>query len=139
MGQLASLLGYRLISVITLRFLPDSPTRARWATEKEKTLFVERVRSNNQGIKNTKFKREQLVEALKDQFTYLLFALAFFQTLVVGGINTFNSLLINKAFGFSVRLPACLWDVSAKSQVLDSQLLSIPLGVMAILTYLLMA
>ncbi|KAK1926885.1 major facilitator superfamily domain-containing protein [Papiliotrema laurentii] len=111
-------------ALITLRFLPDSPTRARWATEKEKTLFVERVRSNNQGIKNTKFKREQLVEALKDQFTYLLFALAFFQTLVVGGINTFNSLLINKAFGFSV---------------LDSQLLSIPLGVMAILTYLLMA
>ncbi len=88
--------------VVTILFLPDSPTRARWATEKEKTLFVERVRSNNQGIKNTQYKREQVKEAATDQFTYLLFALAFFQTLVVGGINTFNSLLINKAFGFSV-------------------------------------
>lgn len=32
-----------------------------------------------------------------------LFALAFTQTLVVGGINVFSGLLINRAFGFDVR------------------------------------
>ena len=82
--------------------MPDSPTRARWATEREKTLFVERVRANNQGIKQKVFKREQAVEAAKDPLTYLLFSLAFFQTLVVGGLSVFNTLLVNRAFGFSV-------------------------------------
>jgi hypothetical protein len=85
-----------------LLLMPDSPTRARWATEDEKVKFVERVRSNDQGIKQKVWKTDQAVEAVRDPYTYLLFALAFFNTLVVGGINTFNSLLINKAFGFDV-------------------------------------
>ncbi len=76
------------------------------------------------GLKNTHFKREQVLEAFTDPYTLLLFLLAFFQTLVVGGINTFNALLLNKAFGFSV---------------LDSQLLSIPLGAMTIVTYMLIS
>lgn len=66
--------------------------------------------------------------------------LAVNQTLVVGGqhhqltlqpcsltmigINTFNALLINRAFNFSVT---------------DSQLLSIPLGAMVVITYQVMA
>ncbi|WWD08936.1 hypothetical protein V865_007051 [Kwoniella europaea PYCC6329] len=111
-------------AVMTFLFLPDSPTRARWLTEEEKTRFVERVRSNNQGIKHKEFKKAQIFEAISDPYTYLLFLLAFFNTLVVGGINTFNAILINQAFGFSV---------------LDSQLLSIPLGAAVILTYLLQA
>jgi sugar phosphate permease len=111
-------------SVIVLIWLPDSPTQARWASDDEKVRFVERVRSNNQGLKNTHFKKEQVLEAFTDPYTLLLFLLAFFQTLVVGGINTFNALLLNKAFGFSV---------------LDSQLLSIPLGAMTIVTYMLIS
>lgn len=107
---------------VILLFLPDSPTQARWATEDEKVKFVERVRSNNQGIKQKHFRRDQLVEAFTDPYTLVLFGLAFTQTLVVGGINTFNNLLMNKAFGFTV---------------LQSQLLNIPLGAMTILTYFL--
>lgn len=83
-------------------FLPDSPTKARWATEEEKVKFVERVRSNNQSLKQKVWKKEQAWEAAKDPFTYCLFALAFSQTLIVGGINVFSGLLITKAFGFDV-------------------------------------
>ncbi|ORY31060.1 major facilitator superfamily domain-containing protein [Naematelia encephala] len=116
---------FSFISSIILFFLmPDSPTRTRWANEHDKTLFVERVRSNNQGLKHKEFKSAQAIEAAKDPYTYLLFFLALFNTLVVGGINTFSSLLINKAFGFDV---------------LQSQLLSIPLGTMTVLMYMLMA
>lgn len=43
-----------------------------------------------------------------------------FQTLVVGGVNSFNSLLINKAFGFSVSV---------------SQLVSMPLAAFQIILY----
>ena len=34
--------------------------------------------------------------------TYLLFTMYFTQSTIVGGLNTFNSLLINRAFGFDV-------------------------------------
>ena len=111
-------------SIITWFFLPDSPTRARFLTEDEKRKYVERVRRNDQGIKQKVFKREQAIEALKDPFSWMLFFLAVNQTLVVGGINTFNALLINRAFNFSVT---------------DSQLLSIPLGAMVVITYQVMA
>lgn len=43
---------------------------------------------------------------------------------MVGGLNTFNALLINEAFGFSVS---------------NAQLLSIPLGVIIVLSYQLIA
>jgi hypothetical protein len=105
--------GFITFSVTLLLFLPDSPTRASWATEQEKVMFVERVRANNQGLKHKTFKTEQAIEAAKDPYTYLLFFMAFFNTLIVGGINTFSNLLINQAFGFGVR---CL--ILAKSSEL---------------------
>lgn len=116
---------FSFVSSVTLfLFLPDTPTQARWLTSEEKVRYVERVRANNQGIKQKVFRRSQAVEAATDPYTYLLFFLAFWQTLVVGGINTFAPLLINKAFGFGV---------------LQSQLLNIPLGVMTVLMYFAMS
>lgn len=87
-------------------------------------MFVERVRANNQGLKHKVFKKDQLIEALTDPYSLCLFGMAFFQTLVVGGINTFANLLINQAFGFTV---------------LESQLLNIPLGVMTVAMYFLIS
>lgn len=126
-----------IASAIVLVYLPDTPVQARWASDEDKTKFVERVRSNDQGIKQKKFKTEQMWEAFRDPFTWLLFTMMLFQTLVVGecqtieiakatpemkqtfdhsitpsflvlladilgGLNTFNSILINSAFGFDV-------------------------------------
>lgn len=88
--------------VLIYIFLPDSPTKARWASEHEKKLLVERVRSNNQGLKQKHWNSGQALEAFIDPFTYCLFFLCFFNCLVVGGINTFSGLLITNAFGFSV-------------------------------------
>lgn len=82
--------------------MPDTPAQAKWATDDEKTKFIERVRINNQGIKQKKWKNDQAKEALIDPLTYLLFFMMFAQALVVGGLNTFNSILINSAFGFDV-------------------------------------
>lgn len=58
-----------IASIITWFFLPDSPTRARFLTEDEKRKYVERVRRNDQGIKQKVFKRHQAIEALKDPFS----------------------------------------------------------------------
>ena len=91
-----------------LIFLPDSPVQAKWATAEEKVRFVERVRKNDQGIKQSVWRREQAMEVLRDPLPWMLFLMVFCQTLVVGGLNTFNSLLINKAFGFSVSVSQLL-------------------------------
>jgi hypothetical protein len=104
--------------------LPDSPTKVRWADDETKTKFVERVRENSQGIKSTKWRSEQAWEVVKDPYTYCLFFLALFQTMIVGGIGKFNSLLINRAFGFDV---------------LTSQLLKIPLSFIGVSFYMAMA
>lgn len=61
---------------------------------------------------------------IKDPYTYCLFFLALFQTMIVGGIGKFNSLLINRAFGFDV---------------LTSQLLKIPLSFIGVAFYMAMA
>lgn len=71
----------RLTSVaVTLLMLPDAPTRARWASDDLRTSFVERVRENNQGLKQKKWKSEQAWETLKDPYAYGLFSFAFIQT-----------------------------------------------------------
>ena len=123
-GRLMSKLTDADETALTFFFLPDSPADCRWATADERVMFVERVRSNNQGSQEKHFKRAQMWEALLDPFTWLLFLLAVFNTLVVGGLGTFNNLLINKSFGFVV---------------LTSQLLGIPLSFGAVCFYLLFA
>jgi hypothetical protein len=104
--------------------MPDSPTRAKWADDDLRSRFVERVRSNNQGIKQKQWKSDQAWEALKDPYSYSLFGFSFTQTLIVGGIGKFNSLLINKAFGFDV---------------LTAQLLKIPMALCGVCFYYVMA
>lgn len=77
-------------TVLTWLFLPDAPTRARWASDDLKTRFVERVRSNNQGIKQKKWKSDQAWDAVKDPYSYSLFGFSFMQSLIVGGIGKFK-------------------------------------------------
>lgn len=112
------------IAVLVFFLLPDSPTRARWADDELRTKFVERVRSNNQGIKQKLWRSEQAWETANDPQVWALFALTFCQTLVIGGIGKFSALLINRAFGFDVA---------------TSQLLKIPVSVTGVCSYFLMA
>lgn len=47
-------------------YLPDSPASARFLNREQRIIAVKRVAANRTGIKNTSFKREQMVEAFKD-------------------------------------------------------------------------
>lgn len=91
-----------LATAICLIYLPDTPAQARFCTEEDKKKFIERVRANDQGIKQKEWKKDQARESYTDPMTWYLCAMIFLQTLVVGGFNQFNSLLINQAFGFDV-------------------------------------
>lgn len=55
-----------LYGVFLFFFLPDSPISARWLSEEEKVLAVERIRTNQQGIGSKEFKWYQFREAFTD-------------------------------------------------------------------------
>lgn len=59
--------------LLFLIFMPDLPSSARFLTEEERVIAVERVAVNRSGVKNHHFKQYQLVQALKDPKTWILF------------------------------------------------------------------
>lgn len=80
--------------------LPDNPMRAKGFTEEEKKMLVERVRHNETGIQNRKYKKYQIVEAVTDPFVWCCVFLIMIANFVIGGLGVFSNLIIS-AFGFS--------------------------------------
>lgn len=81
-------------------FLPDSPVSAKFISEREKAIAIERLRSNQTGIENKTFKREQMIETFKDPKTWLMFWFNIFCSVPNGGLTNFQSLII-KGLGYS--------------------------------------
>lgn len=65
-----------IIGVVFWWLFPDSPMKARFLTTDEKIKVVQRIQSNQSGIETKVWKREQLIEAIKDPKTWLFFLLA---------------------------------------------------------------
>lgn len=61
---------------VSLIFLPDLPSTAKFLTEHERAIAVERVASNRQGIKNSQFKMDQFWQTMRDPKTWILFVMA---------------------------------------------------------------
>lgn len=68
--------------------LPDSPTDAKFLTEKERRIAVERLKDNQAGFKNNEIDRGQILEAFKDVQTWLLATLMFTCNIANGGFTT---------------------------------------------------
>lgn len=82
-------------------YTPDSPMSAKCWSEEDKKLMVERVRSNQTGLQNRHFKKEQMWEALKDPQTYCFFLIQFLTSLPTSGLGAFANIVIS-SFGYSV-------------------------------------
>ena len=79
-----------MITAVLYWFLfPDSPTSAWFLTPEERVKAVMRIKENQTGVENKTFKKEQMIEALRDPKTWL-FALYAALTTVP------NSLLIQR-------------------------------------------
>ncbi|KAI1849649.1 hypothetical protein JX266_004598 [Neoarthrinium moseri] len=89
-------------SMILGIFLPDNLARAKFVTEREKAITVERLRANQTGIENKTFKKDQVVEAFKDPKTWLMFAFNIFCSIPNGALTNFQSLII-KGLGYNSR------------------------------------
>ncbi|EKM82407.1 hypothetical protein AGABI1DRAFT_117893 [Agaricus bisporus var. burnettii JB137-S8] len=65
-------------SILFWFFFPDSPANARFLTPTERAQAVQRIKQNQTGVENKKWKRDQFIEAFTDPKTWML---AFFAAL----------------------------------------------------------
>ncbi|RFU79420.1 major facilitator superfamily domain, general substrate transporter [Trichoderma arundinaceum] len=89
-----------IFGVLLYFFFPDSPLHANFLTYEERAQAILRIKGNNSGIEQKKFKKHQFIEAIKDPKTWL-FALHAWSQEMGNGINNQSSLIIN-SFGFTV-------------------------------------
>ncbi|KAI0521927.1 major facilitator superfamily domain-containing protein [Xylaria bambusicola] len=89
-----------LMGVGFLYWMPDSQLNARFLTEHERLLAVERIRVNQQGVGNKHFKWYQCKEAFTDPLVWSFVLFSFFANIPNGGITNYFSQLI-VAFGFT--------------------------------------
>jgi hypothetical protein len=94
--------------------------RAKCFSEEDKTLMVERVRSNQTGLQNKTFRAYQIKEALLDPQTWCYCLIQICTTLPTSGLGAFSQIVI-KGFNFNT---------------LETQLLAMVLGVVIIFTLL---
>lgn len=90
-----------LYGIFVLIWMPDSPMRAKCFSEQDKQLMVERVRSNQTGIQNKRFRKEQMLEGFTDPQTYGYCLIQICTTLPTSGLGSFANLVIS-GFNFSV-------------------------------------
>ncbi|KIW04987.1 hypothetical protein, variant [Verruconis gallopava] len=88
-------------AIVLALVLPDSPTKAKCYSKEQKRLMVERVRANETGIQNKKYKKYQALEAITDPVVWCYVMLQITSTLIIGGLGVFSNLII-KSFGFTV-------------------------------------
>ncbi|KAF9884949.1 hypothetical protein FE257_000858 [Aspergillus nanangensis] len=106
--------------VSVMLWLPDSPMRAKCYTVQEKRDMIERIRDNQTGIQNRKFKIEQVVDALTDPQVWAYSLINLCTTLPTAGLSSFANIIIH-SFGYSP---------------MNSQLLSMPLGLYVMIVLL---
>lgn len=74
--------------------LPPDPVRAKGFDDRQRYILVARLRSNNSGVRNKNFKGAQVLELLRDEKFWLMFAIAFLSMIANGPISTFVPLII---------------------------------------------
>ncbi|SCO40099.1 related to DAL5-Allantoate and ureidosuccinate permease [Fusarium fujikuroi] len=81
-------------------FLPDSPVSSWQLSDREKWDAIQRVKDNNTGVEDIKFKWYQVRELLVDPKTWLLVVFSAVQNVPNGGVSSFSGLIVS-GFGFS--------------------------------------
>jgi hypothetical protein len=109
-----------LWGAFVLLYMPDSPMRAKCFSEEDKKLMIERVRSNQTGVQNKRFRKEQMIEAFLDPQMWCYCLIAICTTLPTSGLGAFANIIIS-GFNFSV---------------LQTQLLAMVLGAYIIIVLL---
>ncbi|KAL2170676.1 hypothetical protein VTG60DRAFT_4518 [Thermothelomyces hinnuleus] len=87
-------------ALVVLILMPDSPMEAKYLTEREKVIAVERVRANQMGVASRAWRWDHVWETLWDLKTWCWFIAIVSISIASGGISTFGSLIV-KDFGYT--------------------------------------
>ncbi|KAF8842245.1 MFS general substrate transporter [Paxillus ammoniavirescens] len=107
-----------LVGLIVLLWFPDSPVTWRMLTEEERIVSLERVRDDQGGIENKKFKSEQVIEALLDVRTWLIVLATMLTDIPSGGLTNFSNIII-KNFGYTSKQTLILATPSGIVEVIS--------------------
>ncbi|RSM19572.1 hypothetical protein CDV31_001459 [Fusarium ambrosium] len=87
-------------AIVLVIFLPDTPDQARFLNEQQRTQAVDRIRSNQTGMKDNHFKWDQVREVVQDPNVLLLMVYQLTFSIPNGAHTTFSSLVM-AGFGFT--------------------------------------
>lgn len=74
--------------------LPDSPMDAKFLTDEERMIAIERLKANQTGFKNNQIDRGQMAEAFTDIKTWILAVLILASNIPNGGFTTVRLIII---------------------------------------------
>ncbi|KAB5523170.1 putative allantoate protein [Coniochaeta sp. 2T2.1] len=105
MGPKSQLAGWRtmfvtlglvtvLVGASVILFLPDTPMKAKWLSDKEKVALLKHVSVNKTGVENRKFRAKEILEALMDPQIYLLLLSVVLLSVSSGVVTTYSATLI---------------------------------------------
>lgn len=75
-------------------WMPDSPTEAKFLSDEDKILAIERLRSNHMGVMSREWRYPHFFEALRDLKTWFWVLMIFCISVPSNGISTFGPLII---------------------------------------------
>ncbi|KAE8328528.1 major facilitator superfamily domain-containing protein [Aspergillus sergii] len=89
-----------LVGVLTMFFIPDTPMKARWLSEREKVALLRHVSVNQTGVWSSRIDMRQIWEAVGDVQLWLLTLTTICTSVSSGVVTTYSATLIN-GFGFT--------------------------------------
>ncbi|KAH7143625.1 major facilitator superfamily domain-containing protein [Dactylonectria macrodidyma] len=82
------------VSVVMYFWMPDSPTEAKFLSDNDKVIAIERLRNNQMGVMSREWRSSHVWETLRDLKTWLWVAMIFCISVPSNGISTFGPLII---------------------------------------------
>ncbi|UKZ76489.1 hypothetical protein TrVFT333_004195 [Trichoderma virens FT-333] len=75
-------------------WMPDSPTEAKFLSDEDKILAIERLRNNQMGVMSREWRYAHFFETLQDPKTWLWVVMIFCISVPSNGVSTFGPLII---------------------------------------------
>lgn len=85
--------------ILFILVVPDNPATAKWLTEEERVVALQRVVENKTGTRTRAFVKAQVIEAVTDPKIILLALISLVNAIASGGLS-FGSIII-EGFGFT--------------------------------------
>ncbi|KAF4466353.1 allantoate permease [Fusarium albosuccineum] len=82
------------VSFLMFFWMPDSPTEAKFLSDEDKVIAIERLRNNQMGVMSREWRFPHVVETLTDLKTWFWVGMMFCISIPSNGISTFGPLII---------------------------------------------